>query len=208
MSPVEGVLKIMNDQVFMPGNLNQIYRRGSDGTAAISSSAIPNLVRHLLPQRSPATALFVAPENNWVYQLDSSSMATSGWTAGKSADMGSIKTSGAGYTRGKNMLYVGKGNLLYRLNATDGSQVSNWPQPTAGNIITLPVEWTTYVYFGTDTGTLFAVNATTNITRPNWPIQLSTTASTPKVKYLSFDATANMVYFATNEGRIYKFSLE
>ena len=87
--------------------------------------------------------------------------------------------------------------------------INSWTQPTSGgNIITMPVKWTTYVYFGTDKGVLLAVNATSNINRANWPITLDTTNSTPKAQTIAFDAVFSMVYFSTDEGRVYKFRLE
>ncbi len=82
-----------------------------------------------------------------------------------------------------------------------------WTSPAAGNIVTPPVLWSTYVYFGTDKGELFAVDAS-NVARANWPITLDATNGVPKVRTVSFDASFGHVYFTTDEGRVYKFTLE
>ena len=166
---------------------------------------IANTTKHLFMVRD-GNNLFVAPEDNWVWRL-TSGLATSTWVSGKSADLGGAKHSAAHYTSGTGSIYVGRGNVLYRLNATDGSLISSWISPAAGNIVTPPVLWSTYIYFGTDTGELFAVYAS-NVARANWPITLDATNGTPKVRTIAFDASFGHVYFTTDEGRVYKFTVE
>ena len=203
----EPVSRFLNDQVFYAHNAGGLLRFDADLTGLTTTSAALGRVKHPILVRDNNN-LFVAPEDNAVWRL-SASLATSTWTSGQSFILASDKTSGASYTSSAtNTIFVGVNNILYRLNAANGNLVANWPQPSAGNIVTLPVEWKTYVYFGTDVGQLFAVNRTSNIARANWPITLDTTNGTPVVRSVALDAVSSAVYFTTNEGRLYKFRIE
>ncbi len=204
----ESVLRILNDNVYVAGNTSQVYRRDSTGGAEIMSSAVVNAVRRLFLVRTN-NDLFVTPAGNRVYRL-TSDLLTSTWTSGRSADMRPL-TSGGQFNPSKSFIFVGAGNQLYKVNVTDGSILSNTPMNATGNIVTLPYQWKSYVYFGTDTGWLFAVNATTPTTyRANWPIGLFPTSSdTDVLSWVVIDSVTNTLYaVARDRTRIFRFSLE
>jgi len=198
----ESTIRIINDNVYVAGNTSQVYRRGADGSAETMSSAVINAVRHLMLVRNN-NDLFVSPAGNRVYRL-TSGLLTSTWTSGRSADLRPL-TSGAYRSFFTDLIYVGAGNQIYKVNINDGSLMSNTPVNTAGNIVTLPFQWSSYVYFGTDTGMLFAVNATTpSIYRPNWPITLP---ASPAITAAVADVVTRSIYVVADR-RVYRFRLE
>ncbi len=200
---VESLLRVINDNVYMAGNTSQVYRRGADGSAETMSSAVANAVRHLLLWRN-SNDLYVSPDGNYVYRL-TSGLLTNTWTSGQSASPGTVKTSGAQFNQFKSFIFMGVGNQLYKVNTTDGSLISNTPMATTGNIATLPFQWKSYVYFGTDTGTLYAVNASDpTAARGNWPVTLP---SAPSVTVMVVDTANNVVYAVANK-RLYRLTLE
>ena len=67
-SYTETTFRQLNDQVFMAGDANRIYRRDADGTGEISSSVIANTTKHVFMVRN-GNDLFLAPEDNWVWRL-------------------------------------------------------------------------------------------------------------------------------------------
>jgi outer membrane protein assembly factor BamB len=206
---VTTVTRILNDQVYVAGNTSQIYRRESDGTAEISSSSVVNAVRQLIVVRDN-NDLFVSPQTNVLYRLNAG-LGNTVWADGKSGNLGGLPTSGAMYMRAEAMVYVGVGNQLYRLNVSDGAVQSNWPIPGSdqdANIVTLPVQWKTFVYFGTDDGRIFAVHRTSNVARANWPITLNEGGTAPVLRTAVIDTVNSRVYFSSAEGRVYRFALE
>ncbi len=200
---LESLVRVINDNVYVAGNTSQVYRRGADGSGEIFSSGITNAVRHLMLWRN-SNDLYVSPDGNYVYRL-TSGLLTNTWTSGQSASPGTVKTSGVQMNPNKTFLFMGVGNQLYKVNTTDGGLISNTPMSTLGNIVTLPFQWKSYVYFGTDTGSLYAVNATDpTVARGNWPVSLP---SAPIVTLMVADGAAGVVYVVANK-RIYRFSLE
>ena len=107
---------------------------------------------------------------------------------------------------------MGVGNQLYKIAKETGLLLSNTPMATTGNIVTAPYEWKTFIYFGTDTGMIYAVNATPHtVSRANWPINLSSIGVNPVVNSMVLDAVTNRVYVTTggsNNRRIFCFRLE
>jgi len=205
---VESVLRVINDNVYTAGNISQVYRRSADGTGETFSSGVLNAVRHLMLVRTN-NDLFVAPTGNRVYRL-TSDLLTSTWTSGQSADLAPL-TSGAQFNPAKSFVFVGAGNQLYKVNVTDGTIISNTPMETAGNIVSLPYQWKSYVYFGTDTGKLYAVNASDpTVARANWPVNvLSNPTTVDKMVSVVIDGPTSTLYaIGSVSRRVYRFSLE
>jgi len=211
---LQSLLRVVNDNVYVAGNTSQVYRRGSDGSAEIFSSGITNTVRRLMLWRN-SNDLYVSPDGNYVYRL-TSGLLTNTWISGQSASPGTVKTAGAQMNPERTFLFMGVGNQLYKINVTDGSLISNTPYTTTGNIVTAPYQWKTFVYFGTDVGMIYAVNASDpTVARANWPINVSTpfggSGTAASVNSMVIDAANNTIYVVTSGStnrRIFSFRLE
>ncbi len=211
---LQSLLRVVNDNVYVAGNTSQVYRRGSDGSAEIFSSGITNAVRHLMLWRN-SNDLYVSPAGNYVFRL-TSGLLTNTWTSGRSASPGTVKTGGVQMNPERSFLFMGVGNQLYKINVTDGSLISNTPMATTGNIVTAPYQWKTFVYFGTDVGMIYAVNASDpTVARANWPINVSAAAlangANVTVNHMVIDAVNSTIYMmstGTTNRRIWAFQLE
>ncbi len=112
------------------------------------------------------------------------------------------------------------GNQLYKVNTTNGSLISNTPLATAGNIVTLPYQWRSFVYFGTDLGQLYALNASDpTVSRANWPVNIigGRFEGSPYMELfltVIIDTVGNTLYATSATtgtgaaGRVYRFNLE
>jgi hypothetical protein len=194
-----------------------LYRIPSDGGAITPSGAFDTR-GYLKPlvQRSYAavTQLYAAPEDDYLWKLDATTMTTdvSGvdWTGGKSNDIstGTQDATSPSISIAKwgneSEAYLADGeNSMNRLSITG---VVDWSTGLTGQATRFPILNNGYLYFGTDQGVIYCLNATTGAdVNANFPF---TVKGGSAIQGWSVDAITRQVYFSTANGRLYQFNLQ
>ncbi len=100
-------------------------------------------------------------------------------------------------------VYIGDGTQINRLSGSTGVNENNYPQTLTGSVNTEIVSKGNWIYFGTSSGYIYALS-TTDPDAPGGENAFRVPSGSAVVG-VAIDSTNSLVYYTTQDGRIYQF---
>lgn len=187
---------VFDDVVYLALTDGAVHKRNAaDGSAGQTYDAQDNVSLPLMVQNG---ALFITPDNDTAYSVNSANMTIENWKTYLAA----INTGAAFIDSGGTDIYLAVSDSVKKLNASTGAQ--SWSYFAGDTIESGPINYDGFVYFGRNSSRYYSItSAGAGVTK--WPYtNISGDANTgPWI-----DEGNSRVIFATKSGNLDAFTLE